>query len=65
LVESPESEGRLTPTSTINPENAPTLPSGLPSSLEQIIISIKESARASVIGKCKFFNSAVNRMLLT
>ena len=51
-------------TPTVDPENAPPMPTGVPTSVEDLIKQIKQAAHESEIGKCKFFNTAVNRMLL-
>ncbi|XP_064636861.1 ubinuclein-2-like isoform X2 [Lineus longissimus] len=64
LALNPENAPNPSSVVTPNPESAPPLPSGIPVPLEMIIHNIKESARASATTKNKFFNSAVNRMLL-
>lgn len=51
--------------STVNGSAAVTLPEGLPPSLILSVQKLIEAARrAGGDGKCKFFNSDVNRILL-
>jgi len=45
-------------------ESAPVLPENLPSQLLQDIETLKQAAKLSEEGKCKFFNSSVNNVLL-
>ncbi|KAL5012193.1 hypothetical protein ScPMuIL_010744 [Solemya velum] len=49
---------------TVDPESIVKLPTGLPPNLEQILDRIKQAAKDSQIGKCKFFTDDVNQMLL-
>ncbi|XP_060075231.1 ubinuclein-1-like [Ylistrum balloti] len=51
-------------TKTVDPAQIPKLPSGIPQQLMDTIEKLKEAAKHSQDGKCKFFSTDVNSMLL-
>lgn len=48
----------------LDPESIPKLCEGIPDPLEKTITQLKQAAKHSVEGKCKFFTTDVNKMLL-
>ncbi|XP_033743375.1 ubinuclein-2-like isoform X2 [Pecten maximus] len=51
-------------TKTVDPSQIPKLPQGIPQQLADTIEKLKEAAKHSQDGKCKFFSNDVNSMLL-
>ncbi|OWF51181.1 Ubinuclein-2 [Mizuhopecten yessoensis] len=51
-------------TKAVDPTQIPKLPSGIPQHLSDTIEKLKEAAKHSQDGKCKFFSNEVNSMLL-
>lgn len=51
-------------TKSVDPSQIPKLPQGLPQPLIDTIEKLKEAAKHSQDGKCKFFSNDVNSMLL-
>ncbi|XP_033730486.1 ubinuclein-2-like [Pecten maximus] len=51
-------------TKTVDPSQIPKLPQGIPQQLADTIGKLKEAAKHSQDGKCKFFSNDVNSMLL-